>query len=143
MTSHIGDALSALVDGHLGPAEAASARAHVAECSDCAAELEAITASRSWLRDLPAVEPPRGFYDRMLARHRRRIPFGVAAIAAGAAASLMLASLTTPPHHVQPTLTPLVQDHVASASLVDDPIAQMTPVVVPSSAPTTTVVSRR
>ncbi len=52
---HAGDALSALVDGELGAAEADAVRAHVGSCTDCADELEAVRRSRRVVRLLPAV----------------------------------------------------------------------------------------
>ena len=55
---HAGDLLSALLDGELDAAEAARVRAHVDGCRDCRAELDAVTAARSWVRELAPVDPP-------------------------------------------------------------------------------------
>lgn len=136
MTEHLGEQLSALADGALEPAADAAARAHLARCAACRRELEVVHATRAWLRRLPVVDPPSGFYERMLVRRRRRVPVGIAALVAAAAASIALATLPTRPHTVAPTIAPLVQDHVVSASLVDDPVALLPAVAVP----TTTVV---
>jgi anti-sigma factor RsiW len=65
--THPGDALSALLDGQLGPDEAAEVRAHVESCAECARELEGVREARRMLRELPAVEPPVGWLDSLLA----------------------------------------------------------------------------
>jgi len=64
-TQHLGDTLSALIDGELTDDAAASARAHLAGCRACEAEMAAVDQVRSWLRDLPPVEPPADFYRRI------------------------------------------------------------------------------
>lgn len=64
---HPDDRLSALLDGELDFSEAASVRAHVAGCSECAAELDAVRRVRAAIRSLPAVEPPAGFFEALLA----------------------------------------------------------------------------
>jgi len=66
-SAHLGDALSALLDGELGDAEAVAVRAHLATCSMCETELAEIGEARSWLRDLPPVEPPADFVERVSA----------------------------------------------------------------------------
>jgi anti-sigma factor RsiW len=138
VSAHLGEQLSALVDGHLDAGAAAAARAHLASCPACARELEVIAATRSWLRGLPSIDAPSGFYERILVRHRRRIPLGLAALTAAAAASVALATMPTRSHTVKPAIPPLVEDHVVSASLIDDPVALLTAVAVS----TTTVVTQ-
>jgi hypothetical protein len=64
---HPDDALSALLDGQLDAAEAEAVHAHVVACADCTAELEAVRATRAAIRSLPAVEPPAGFFEGLLA----------------------------------------------------------------------------
>jgi anti-sigma factor RsiW len=64
---HPEDALSALLDAELAGEEALLVQAHVAECPDCAAELDAVREARAAVRSLPAVEPPAGFFDELLA----------------------------------------------------------------------------
>ena len=83
MTEHAGDALSALVDGELDPADDAAVRAHVAECSRCAEELAAIRRSRRVVRLLPGVDVPDDITARLLAVEapgagHRRFPAAVA-----------------------------------------------------------------
>jgi hypothetical protein len=67
LIEHPEDALSALLDGQLGGAEAEAVHAHLVACADCSAELEAVRATRTALRSLPAVEPPAGFFEGLLA----------------------------------------------------------------------------
>jgi anti-sigma factor RsiW len=131
VNEHLGDRLSALLDGSLDAATAESARAHLAECPACAAELDTISAARALVRGLPVVDPPFGYFERMLSR-RRRLPLGLGVLAAGAA-SVALVSMTAPTRSTSPPIAPLVQHHVVSASLVDDPLMQLTPVVVPTT----------
>jgi anti-sigma factor RsiW len=132
VSEHLGDKLSALLDGALDPAAIEEAHAHLAECPACAAELNAVGTARALVRTLPVVDPPFGWHERMRAR---RLPLGVGlgAVAAGVAASMALVSMTAPGRSVSPPVAPLVQHHVVSASLVDDPVAQLTAVAVPTT----------
>jgi len=66
-SAHLGDALSALLDGELSDADTAAARAHLATCPTCEAELGAIDQARTWLRGLPPIEPPADFSERLIA----------------------------------------------------------------------------
>lgn len=64
---HAAELLSALVDGELVPADAEAVQAHVVACADCAAELASVREARAAVRTLPAVEPPAGFFEALLA----------------------------------------------------------------------------
>ena len=57
---HLGDRSSALADGELDGREAAAARAHLATCDACRAELHGIGLTRSLVRSLPPVDPHLG-----------------------------------------------------------------------------------
>jgi anti-sigma factor RsiW len=57
---HLGDRLSALADGELDEREAAAARAHLADCDGCRAELRGIELVRSAVQGLPPVDPHLG-----------------------------------------------------------------------------------
>jgi hypothetical protein len=70
---HLGELLSAQLDGELTADEAAEVEAHLASCADCRTELEATAAVRTALRAAPAIDPPFGFYERMV-RSRRWQP---------------------------------------------------------------------
>ena len=65
---HPGDELSALLDGELDGQAAVAVRVHVAGCPPCADELNCTRAARVALRSLPAVEPPPGVMQSLVAR---------------------------------------------------------------------------
>ncbi|MDQ4070973.1 MAG: anti-sigma factor, partial [Actinomycetota bacterium] len=63
---HLDDVLSALLDGELTRSEEDAARAHLRACQACGDELLAVQQARTWVRDLPPVDAPSGFYERLL-----------------------------------------------------------------------------
>ena len=143
---HLGDALSALLDGELPVTQETAARAHIAGCPACAHELLAVTQARSWVRALPPVDPPFGLYERMLLERRQpmaaafvgtrasmRRRAGVAAFGAAAAAVTVLgvASPSQPP--VSPAVPRMVEAHATSASVGADLLSKLAPVGVPVS----------
>ena len=133
---HLGDLLSALLDGELAPGQAEGARAHAATCPMCASELEAVGGARGWVRGLPPVDPPFGLYERMLRSWHRWARTGVAALAAGAAVSIGLVALSSPREApVSPPVARLVDAHAATASLAGDPLSQLVPAATPVSFP--------
>lgn len=67
MSGHLGDLVSALADGQLGPAETDRALCHVAACRLCAAELEAARAARRRLSQAGDVAPTPELTERLLA----------------------------------------------------------------------------
>jgi hypothetical protein len=58
MTHHLGSTISALLDGRLGPAEAARAWAHLDACPRCAQELADARVARGALAEAAATPPP-------------------------------------------------------------------------------------
>ena len=56
--THPRELLSAHLDGELIGAERAEVERHIAECEDCAYELNALASVRTALRSLPQLEPP-------------------------------------------------------------------------------------
>ena len=144
-SGHLGDVLSALLDGELSPVEAQGAQAHVDACPTCAGELAAVSQARSWVRALPPVDPPFGFYERMLLDRspapagafgnrvalRRRA--GLAAVGAVAAAVTVLGVGSPSRQPVNPAVPRLVEAHAASASLAADLLSKLAPVGVPVS----------
>jgi len=56
--THPSDALSALLDGALPPAEAAEIERHLAGCAECRTEHDALGAVRAAVRSLPLLDPP-------------------------------------------------------------------------------------
>ena len=143
-TGHLGDALSALLDGELPRPQEEAARAHLAACPACTEELLAVRQARAWVRALPPVEPPFGFYERILrgapvsvdafvptSSLRRRA--GVAALGAAAAAVTVLGIGSPSPRPVSPAVPRLVEAHATSASVGADLLSKLAPVGVPIS----------
>lgn len=141
---HLGDALSGLLDGELPAPQQEAARAHLLGCPTCAEELRAVGQARDWVRALPPVEPPFGFYERALreGRHagrptafgpslRRRA--GLAALGAAAAAATVLGIGSPRAAPVSPAVPRLVEAHAASASVGADLLSKLAPVGVPVS----------
>jgi anti-sigma factor RsiW len=133
-TSHAGDLLSALVDGELTHVEEQGVRAHLNECAECRRELQFISDARTLVRDLPAVDPPFGFFERMLRPRHRWARAGVAALTGAAAVSVAVMAFVAPREpHVSPNVARFANAHTASASTSGDPISEMTPAAVPVS----------
>jgi anti-sigma factor RsiW len=118
--THLGDELSALLDGELTADEQAAVASHLATCDECRAELEATRTVRGRLRSAGAVDPPFGFYER-LTRKRRRWP---AVASAAAAVAIAAACVAIVGFAVQPgpaTRTPPVDALRAVASGAQNP----------------------
>jgi predicted anti-sigma-YlaC factor YlaD len=131
---HAGDLLSALLDGELTPDEERSVRAHLDQCAECRAELQLISGARTLVRDLPAVDPPFGYFERTVHQRSRFARAGVAALVGAAAASVAVMATVAPREpHVSPHVARLVDAHTASASTSGDPISEITPAAVPVS----------
>ena len=137
--NHLGDALSGLIDGELSPEAELAARQHVATCHDCALELEAVQTARAWVRNLPPVDPPFGFYERMLRPGPARSPFlpsgrraGFAALTASAAAAVVLLGFASPSEApVTPPMNQFIEAHATGASVGSDPLSGLAPIGVP------------
>ena len=71
--SHLGDLLSALLDGELGGAERRDAEHHLAGCEGCRLELALVESARGALRGLPSLELPPGLVPAP-PRRRRWMP---------------------------------------------------------------------
>ncbi len=67
MSAHLGDRVSAVVDGQLGPAATERALAHVACCARCAADLAAARSARRVLSDVDDIRPAGDLTARLLA----------------------------------------------------------------------------
>jgi anti-sigma factor RsiW len=135
MNGHLGDELSALLDGELVADERRAAEAHLAACATCREELVATASTRAIVRGLPAVDAPFGFYERVIRRSGPVVPGvrrrGLAAVAAGAAAAVALLVLATPSAEpVDPAVDVLVARHAATASAGGDPVTELVPVGV-------------
>jgi hypothetical protein len=92
-----------------------------------------VAAARTWVRGLPVVDPPFGFFERML-RPAGRWRRGAAAAAVGVAAATAVITMARPaPPRVQPAVSQLVEDHAASASATGDPVTQLVSAGAPVS----------
>src|SRR5512137_811412 len=60
--SHLGELLSAYIDGRLTPGERLRVETHLPACSACRAELIALQETITLLKGLPVVATPRPFY---------------------------------------------------------------------------------
>ncbi len=67
------DVLSAYLDGELTAAEAAEVRELLERSPEHRAELDRVEQARTWLRALPAVEPPEGFIEQAIAAANRPV----------------------------------------------------------------------
>ncbi len=81
---HLGDLLSAYLDGETTPAESAQVVEHLQRCRPCRSELDEIHQARSTIRALTLLEPPPGLLPDELGvvvpiRRRRRWMAGMAA----------------------------------------------------------------
>ncbi|HVM05895.1 MAG TPA: zf-HC2 domain-containing protein [Acidimicrobiales bacterium] len=130
-TAHLGDALSALADGQLPADDADAARAHVAACATCAAELLAVEQVRALVRGLGPVEPRRPLVAAVPQVGRTSRLAGVAAVAAAAAALLALSGVE-PDVGRAPQVASLVQVH-ATSPVNADPMSQIAPAAIPVS----------
>jgi anti-sigma factor RsiW len=130
---HPTDALSALLDAELAAADELVVRAHLAGCPACAAELHAVAEARSWVRGLPAVDPPFGFYERLLATPRRRRWAAASLVAAAAASVAFVGVLPAREAPVNPAVATLIRTHAVTASVDGDPVSQLATVGVPMS----------
>lgn len=158
VASHPEELLSALLDGELPVVEAEAVRAHVLSCSACAAELEAVRDTRASLRLLPAVEPPPGFLDSVLAADggaasgaaavvvSPRTPRAalVNAAAAVAAGLLVLVGIGDPQAAgaVSPEVTGSVERHAATISAVTAGLGGPSPILAPGAVTATTAPRR-
>lgn len=122
---HLDDVLSAYLDDEVTATERVAVEAHLSACAECRSDLEAEREVRALLRDLAPVDPPLGFYERILRDgpassekpvRKRRIRFGLANIAATAAAWMLILGLANLNHgggSVDPSTAGYVSAHAS------------------------------
>ena len=117
---HVGEELSAYLDGELTTGEMPNIVAHLSECPDCRLELAALDRSRTAVRSLPGLEPPE-FLDAHRARperHRRvLVPAVVATSVAAAAFAFTLSATRSSTEPTSIDLADLQTRHAAVASV--------------------------
>ena len=99
----------------------------------CAAELRQVETARSWVRGLPAVDPPFGFYERLLDTRRRRRWAAAAMVAAAAASVAFVGTLPAREAPVKPAVANLIRTHAVTASVDGDPVSRLATAGVPVS----------
>jgi putative zinc finger protein len=101
VNGHLGERLSALLDGEMSPADREAAEAHLRDCAACTRELEELASVDALAREWP-VEAPAGYFDelpgrvRARVRARRKPRLAPAAVWATAAAAVVMFALVTP-----------------------------------------------
>ena len=108
--------LSAHLDGELDPERAAEVEAWLAEDAEARAAYDELAEVRSLVRGLPPVDPPFGFYERMVHPPRRRRRVGRIALGAATAlvaAFVLLAGLTPVADPIVPAVEAFAQRHDA------------------------------
>lgn len=96
---HIGEELSAFLDGELTTAEVPIVTAHLHTCQECRFELADLDRSRTAIRALPGIEPPDFLevHRELSRRKKRRKKRGVRtalAVASGAAAVALIFTIS-------------------------------------------------
>jgi hypothetical protein len=151
---HPDDALSALLDGQLDASEAEAVQAHLVACAACTAELEAQRDTRAAVRSLPAVEPPPGFFEgllagglpvdedlavagRVLPLRSRKVALGNAAAAVAAGLLLVVAFGGNQAQAVAPQVSRNVEQHAQSLSAVS--LGGPNPILGPSEVTPTSL----
>lgn len=107
-SGHLGERIFALIDHDLSPQDEASARSHLDECEDCAAEHQKIANAVGAVAALGRARAPEGFAARVIRRVRsdrrssglralaeQKVPYEgvIILILAAAAAAVMFALL--------------------------------------------------
>ena len=131
---HLGDRLSAYLDGELVTLEHRRVTSHLAECVECRTELQDLDRARTAIRSLPGVDSGMSGVVPAIPVKKRRRGLIAGGIGVAAAAALFL-GITMGGGGAQPALTlnDLAARHVARASA--EPAFSVLPVMVEVSAP--------
>lgn len=141
---HVGDLISARLDGEVEAHLLPGIEAHVSACPACTAEHEEVAWARAALRGLPPVDPPadvlrlapawappRPAHAPTRRMRPRQLIAASAAVAAAGAGVLGLVGRSTP-GTPQPSVASLVAQH-STSSPGPDPVSGLAPVAVPVS----------
>ncbi|MGQ0847966.1 MAG: anti-sigma factor family protein [Actinomycetota bacterium] len=126
---HLGDEISAYLDGELSDVELRKAASHLAGCDVCRDEMEETMMVRARLRSLPLLEPPAllGLATDHVRPFRRRRAMIAGAAAAAMAAILAASSFMNPEKVVALSSEDLVSSFRARASLDPNFTGRMVP----------------
>jgi Putative zinc-finger len=142
VSDHLGERLSAFLDGELIADERAEVEAHLRQCAACARELEELGAVDAMARELPVQAPP-GYFEALPGRVRSRVrarrrPRPVMVWMATAAAAILVAVIApltlTLRHAPQPARAPAMAPEAVDA-LKERALASEAP-PMPQAAPT-------
>lgn len=117
--SHLGELLSAHLDGETTAAESARVGEHLAGCTECLAELNDLHEARAAVRSLPLLQIPAGILEIGEAEVipiRRRPQAWAAAAAAAIIFAIGVATLMAPADAVAVSLSDMADRHVARSS---------------------------
>jgi len=123
---HLGEQLSAYLDGELITVEMPVVSTHLDSCQDCRRELAELDRSRTAVRALPGVEPPIFLAPKIAEKKARRGVRTAVALAAGAAAVTLAFAVTPLGDSHNPaaiSIIDLESRHTARASAVLVPTA--------------------
>lgn len=117
--NHLGDLLSAYLDGELRPDERDRVAVHLQSCGTCRYELEGVSEARAAVRSLPTLELPVLLMPVDAARmaERERLGWRITAAAAAVAVIGVLGAFTlTTPEPQRITPPELAQVHLARSN---------------------------
>lgn len=118
---HLGEQLSAYLDGQLATVEMPVVAAHLDTCTECRRELGELDKSRTAIRALPGLEPP-AFLDvhrvtRTDRQHRARTAVIVASGVAAVALAFTIGPFAGQPEPTAVSISDLQSRHTAVASV--------------------------
>jgi anti-sigma factor RsiW len=124
---HLGEQLSAYLDGELATLEMPAVSAHLDTCTECRRELSELDKGRIAVRSLPGLEPPvfLEVHRQAADTHRRRLRTAVV-VASGVAAvalAFTLGPFASEPEPTAVSISDLQSRHTAVASVPSGAIA--------------------
>lgn len=124
---HLGEELSAYLDGELATIEMPVVTSHLDTCTDCRHDLAGFDRSRTAVRALPGLEPPAFLeVNREEKKARRHGLRATAAIAAGVATVILaftIGPFSSAPEPTSISISDLQSRHTAVASLPSSGVA--------------------
>jgi len=131
---HLGDRLSAYLDGELLTIEQQRVTKHLEHCPECRAELQELDRARTAVRSLPGMGSVTTEMPVVAVRKRHRVGLIAGTVGAAAAAAVLVLGLSTGGRdRPAVTLEDLAVRHVARASA--EPAFSIMPAFVEVSAP--------
>lgn len=142
---HVGDLLSARLDGEVDDDLRGGIDAHLEACPACAAEHDEVAWARAAVRGLPPVEPPevalrpawgwsapQGHRRPVTTMRPRQLLAAAAAVAAAAAGMLGLVGRSAPADTSRPSVASFVSQH-STSSPGPDAVTGLAPAALPVS----------